>query len=112
MQAMATESNHSRPRDRSRGKKSLVSIVIPCYNEAAGIRPTVERLLNEVREDDFYSYEFVFVDDHSADSTADTLLEISESAKNVKVIRLGSNSGSHVACRAGLDYCDGDLAVF
>jgi polyisoprenyl-phosphate glycosyltransferase len=72
----------------------------------------VERLLNEVREDDSYSYEFVFVDDHSTDTTPDKLLEVGESVKNLKVIRLGSNSGSHVACRAGLNYCDGDVAVF
>ena len=106
------ENNHRQHRSRAGNKKSLVSIIVPCYNEEEGIRGTVERLLNEVREDDSYSYEFVFVDDHSTDTTPDTLLEVGESVKNLKVIRLGSNSGSHVACRAGLNYCDGDVAVF
>jgi dolichol-phosphate mannosyltransferase len=91
---------------------SLISLIIPCYNEAEGIADTVNQLLQTLKDDDRQSYEFVFVDDHSTDATPEILVAAAQSNSRVKVVRLGANCGSHVACRAGLAHCRGDVAVF
>ena len=93
-------------------RKILVSIIIPCYNEADGIRGTVDTLLRDLRTDFMHHYELIFVDDHSSDRTADILMELCAEHPSVKLVRLGSNCGSHVACRAGLEYSSGDVAIF
>jgi dolichol-phosphate mannosyltransferase len=95
-----------------RRRRILASIIIPCYNEEAGIERAIEVLRHELVDDESVNYEFIFIDDHSTDRTADRILALAEMIPNLKLVQLGSNCGSHVACRAGLDHCTGDVAIF
>src|SRR5262245_32139032 len=89
-----------------RRRRILASIIVPCYNEEAGIEWTIEALRHEL-VDETVNYEFIFIDDHSTDRTGDRVLALAEMIPGVKLVQLGSNCGSHVACRAGLDHCAG-----
>ncbi|MBX6311488.1 MAG: glycosyltransferase, partial [Isosphaeraceae bacterium] len=48
----------------------------------------------------------------STDRTGNIILDHCETNPSIKLVRLGSNCGSHVACRAGLEHCSGDVAIF
>jgi polyisoprenyl-phosphate glycosyltransferase len=95
-----------------RRKRIVASIIVPCYNEEAGIERTIEDLRHELVDDETVSYEFILIDDHSTDRTSERILPLAELVPSLKLVQLGSNCGSHVACRAGLDHCTGDVAIF
>ena len=48
------------------------------------------------------SYEIVYVDDRSPDGAWDVLVELSESDRHVRAVRLSRNFGQHAAITAGL----------
>lgn len=85
-----------------------VSLVIPCYNEEGNVLPlydTVVRAFDGTVPD----YEFVFVNDGSADRTPDVLNELVATAKKpVKAVHFSRNYGKESAILAGLTEADGD----
>ena len=91
----------------------LLSLVIPCYNEAIGIPALISRLLEMKKGlEGVADVEFIFIDDHSTDETPKLLKQIATEHSFVKFIRLSRNSGSHVAIIAGMWHAKGDAAVF
>jgi dolichol-phosphate mannosyltransferase len=91
----------------------LLSLVIPCYNEAIGIPALISRLLEMKKGlEGVADVEFIFIDDHSTDETPKLLKQIATEHSFVKFIRLSRNSGSHVAIIAGMSHANGDAAVF
>lgn len=87
-----------------------LSIVIPVYYNSE----TLESLYNELKETIFPKvpeYELVMVDDGSGDNSWEVMKNISLKDKNVKIIKLSRNFGSHAACLAGLSVCTGDCAT-
>src|SRR5687768_9565662 len=73
-----------------------VAIIVPAYNEEAGICPTIDRL-RAAMEDSGYTYEIVIVDDGSTDATAENA-----SRCGVRVVRLLDNQGYGAALKAGI----------
>lgn len=90
---------------------SLLSVVIPCYNEAAGIRVTVETLCT-VLEGAGLTFELVLVNDGSADATY-TLIEAAAAGDPTRVrgVCLTRNFGKEAAILAGLAASKGACAV-
>ena len=74
-----------------------VSIIIPCFNEAAHVVETIKHAL-AVRHPDF---EVIAVDDGSTDGTAVILDSLAESAWRLKVVRQPFNQGKAAALKAG-----------
>lgn len=69
-----------------------VTVVVPCYNEA----PLLARNAIEVRqviEASGYTVEFIFVDDCSADTTRDIILQIESQWPNTRHIFNAENQG-------------------
>jgi glycosyltransferase involved in cell wall biosynthesis len=58
------------------------------------------------------SYEVIYVDDGSQDSSADRLREIAESDAHVLVVSFRRNFGQTAAIQAGIDHSRGGLLVF
>ena len=84
----------------------LLSIVIPCFNEAATVRPLVESVLaSEIRRT-----EIIVVDDGSTDGTA-ALLKREIEPLVAKVIYHPVNRGKGAALRTGLAAATGDIVV-
>jgi dolichol-phosphate mannosyltransferase len=90
-----------------------LSIIVPAYNEGNNVKVACEEieavLRNTLQEID---YEIIFVDDGSLDDTFVYLSDLNKSNPNVRVIKLLSNTGAHMAIRAGLEHAEGDMACF
>lgn len=88
----------------------VLSIIIPCYNEELVVEETYRRL-KEVMAQTGMDHELIFVNDGSRDSTYSLLLQLSEADKTVKIINFSRNFGHQCAVTAGINLCNGDLAV-
>lgn len=87
-----------------------ISIVIPVYNEEAGITETID-VLENYTANRLERYELVFVDDGSTDNSVKLIRNAVARNKNIKLIELSRNFGSQIAITAGLRYASGDAAV-
>jgi glycosyltransferase involved in cell wall biosynthesis len=87
-----------------------LSIVIPVYNEEKNISPLHSELV-EVLNKLKVSYEIIFIDDGSVDSSFQELSSIHASDKSVKIIQFRRNFGQTAAFAAGFDASRGDLIL-
>ncbi len=90
--------------------KSL-TVVVPAYNEAAGIRRFHDALQDALRRIDGYESRVLFVVDGGTDGTFDILSEIAAENPAVSVIQLSRNFGHQTALLAGIDHAAGDIVV-
>ncbi|QDX80156.1 glycosyltransferase [Denitratisoma sp. DHT3] len=88
-----------------------LSIVIPVYNEEAGLPSLFDRLypaLDRLGE----SYEVIFINDGSRDRSAALLRQQFERRPEVtRVILLAANAGQHMAIMAGFEHARGQVVV-
>ena len=91
-------------------KKTLVSIVIPVFNEAENVGLLHGEIAAAVqgRPED---YEIIFVDDGSSDGSLDALRDIHSRDPRVKIIQFRKNFGQSAAISAGFEHCRGDVVV-
>jgi dolichyl-phosphate beta-glucosyltransferase len=90
-----------------------LSVVIPAYNEARRIGPTLQRVLNHLRG--CYGvggFEIIVVDDGSRDRTVPLIEESISRAPEIRMIRLPMNRGKGAAVRAGMMVARGDAILF
>ena len=90
----------------------LVSIIVPCYNEEKAL-PLFYQELNK-NLDQFpkgVSFELLFVNDGSSDTTANLLKEMSENDNRVKYISFSRNFGKEAAIYAGLEHSTGQFVT-
>lgn len=93
-------------------EKSLLSIVVPVFNEDESITETVRRLLAlQQKLSSELDVELVFVDDGSKDGSLSLLRSIAEKSPSVKVISFSRNFGHQIAITAGIDLCTGDYVA-
>lgn len=88
----------------------LLSIVVPCHNEAAGL-PALYKRLTEVAERLTADIELILVDDGSADETASTMRNLADIDDRVRYILLSRNFGKESAMLAGLRSAQGAAVV-
>jgi dolichol-phosphate mannosyltransferase len=88
----------------------LISVVIPCFNEAENISAVHERVTSAISGVEA-NYEIVFVNNGSTDNSAEILKALSATDKHVTVLALSRNFGAQTAYSAGLDYARGDCAI-
>src|SRR5882672_521589 len=84
-----------------------LSIVVPVYNEAAGLAALHERLIGlakTLRGRYRLASEVVYVDDGSADATLSIARSLPAGALDVQVVSLSRNFGKEAALMAGLDH--------
>ncbi|HVI40439.1 MAG TPA: glycosyltransferase family 2 protein, partial [Anaerovoracaceae bacterium] len=89
---------------------SKLSIIIPVYYNADTL-PSLYQDLHENVLVQLEDYEIVMVDDGSGDASWEKMEGIASIDKNVKLIKLSRNFGSHAAILAGLVACTGDCAT-
>lgn len=90
--------------------KPVFSVVVPCYNEEEVIMESYKRL-NAVMLSMNESYELIFVNDGSKDSTPALLNRLAQDDKSVRVLHFARNAGHQIAVTAGLDYASGQAIV-
>jgi len=95
--------------DRARAGR-LLSVVIPCHDEADVIETTHGRLA-AVLPDTGMDFEIIYVDDGSRDATLPALAALAARDRRVRVIELSRNFGQQAAMSAGLAAATGDAVV-
>jgi glycosyltransferase involved in cell wall biosynthesis len=86
------------------------SLVVPFHNEQESVAE-LYRQLADVMAGRYEPVEFIFVDDHSADSTPQILAQIAAADSRVTVIRLKRNYGQTGALAAGFDHAEGEIII-
>jgi glycosyltransferase involved in cell wall biosynthesis len=87
-----------------------LSIVIPVYNEEESIQELAE-WIEKVCTNSRLSYEIIFVDDGSSDSSWDKILLIAGRNKFVKGSRFRRNYGKAAALYTGFGEASGDVVI-
>lgn len=91
-------------------KETLISVVLPVYNEEEGLPQTIATLKEFIAHQP-ESYELIFVDDGSKDASAEILHQVIEQNQAFKMIQFSRNFGHQIAISAGIRYAKGDAVV-
>jgi dolichol-phosphate mannosyltransferase len=88
-----------------------LSVVIPAFNEAANVGPTLRELRQALASLPAppERCQVLVVDDHSTDGTFEAVADLGD--PDVACLRLSRRSGSHVALRAGLAAATGQATL-
>jgi len=89
---------------------SLLSVVIPAYNEEPNVEPCYRELVS-VLEGLGRPFEVIVVDDGSSDGTFAALSRLAEADRRLRVLRFGRNAGQTAALAAGFRAARGDTVV-
>jgi glycosyltransferase involved in cell wall biosynthesis len=90
--------------------RDLMSVVVPCLNEAENIQPLYERLLKTL-EGAKVDFELIFSVDPSTDGTEEVISKLAMQDSRVKLIRFSRRFGQPAATLAGLRMSSGDACV-
>lgn len=84
----------------------VLSVLIPCFNEAA----TIQTMLEQVSAVDL-TLELIAVDDCSHDATFDVLQQAAATRPNLRVLRHANNRGKGAAIRTALEHATGEIVI-
>lgn len=91
-------------------QQGSLSIVVPAFNEADGLREFHRRLaivMNSLSR----KWEVLYVNDGSTDATFEIIQELASSCPQVGFLNLSRNFGKEIAMTAGLEFSSGDAVV-
>ena len=91
-------------------ERPYLSIVIPVYNEEANLDRLMERLYPAVAATG-HSFEIIFTDDGSSDSSPEILRRMVEEFQDVKVVEFTGNFGQHMAILAAFEVSGGEIVI-
>ena len=80
----------------------LVSIVVPFYNEAGNVEALHRQITEVVGSLPGHTFEFLYVNDGSTDTTRDLINRVASADDRVRAIHLRRNSGQSGAVYSGL----------
>lgn len=87
-----------------------ISIVIPLLNEEESL-PELNAWIDKVMIANNFSYEIIFVDDGSTDSSWHIIQELSKSNNSVKGVKFKRNYGKSAALNTGFGIAKGDVVI-
>lgn len=87
-----------------------LSVVIPLLNEEDSLKELHDWIVS-VMQSNLFSYEILFIDDGSSDSSWKVISELSETNPNVKGIRFMKNFGKSQALHAGFSKAEGNVVI-
>lgn len=88
-----------------------LSIILPIYNEEHNIPVIYKELQAVVNDLTNFSYEIIFINDGSHDSSWQTIESLTEHDPCVKAITFSRNFGHQIALSAGYDHASGDVII-
>lgn len=117
MPELKPSNSDSRPSSQSSGlasrppvADSLISVVLPVYNES-GVLPELCQRLRAALTACRTTFELIFVNDGSRDGSAEALDRLARQFAEVRVVHLSRNFGHQAAIHAGLLHARGDAVV-
>ena len=92
---------------------SLLSVIVPCYNEEENVWPFYEELMKNGSffDENGIDLEILYIDDGSRDATCAKVRELHAKDERVHLISFSRNFGKEAAMFAGLDKSKGDYVV-
>lgn len=85
-----------------------LSIIIPAYN----CQDNITRMINSIKDQDYFDYELIIVNDHSTDDTVKIINKLSQSDKRIIIINQPTNGGASVARNTGISRAKGKYLMF
>ncbi len=85
----------------------MVSILVPCFNEAE----TVEKTVMQLSKIQYPNFEIIAINDGSSDNTAEVIMELLPKYEKLRFIDLRENSGKANALYLGLIAARGEILV-
>ena len=87
-----------------------ISVVIPLYNEAESL-PELEAWIRRVIQEHGYSYEIIFVNDGSTDSSWEVIQSLRETNPHVRGVKFRRNYGKSPGLQCGFARTRGDVVI-
>ena len=87
-----------------------ISVVIPLLNEQESLNE-LHDWIAKVMQSNRYSYEILFIDDGSTDTSWDVIEKLSQADPNVRGIKFQRNFGKSQALNAGFKEVKGDVVI-
>lgn len=88
-----------------------IDIIVPCYNEADVLNlffTETSKIINDIPD---YSFNYIFIDDGSRDTTLDIILSLAKEHNNVKYVSFSRNFGKEAGMYAGLAYSTAEYVI-
>lgn len=96
-------------RPQRENKKFLLSCIVPVYNAQIGLAKFIQELENYIKS--FTNFYEIIVVDHGSNDDTTRIVAACTKNSNIKLIQLSRNFGKAMAVAAGLEYCQGDVAI-
>jgi len=87
-----------------------ISVIVPLYNEAESL-PELEQWITRVMDENGFSYEIIFVNDGSTDSSWDVIQTLADKNPAVKGVCFRRNYGKSPALNTGFANAKGDVVI-
>jgi glycosyltransferase involved in cell wall biosynthesis len=89
---------------------SQISVVIPVFNEEESL-PELTNWISRVMHDHGFSYEVIFVNDGSSDTSWEVIQDLAEQSNSIKGINFTRNYGKSAALDAGFKKASGEVVI-
>ena len=87
-----------------------LTIIIPAYNEEKNISE-IYQSLKKILKDIDNTYEIIFIDDGSSDSTFSEIKRLRNEDSKIRAIRFNINSGKSAALNQGFKIANGEIII-
>jgi len=87
-----------------------ISVVIPLFNEEESL-PELHNWIARVMQENEFSYEIIFVDDGSTDSSWEIIKKLRSESDSVKAIKFRRNYGKSPALHCAFEKAAGDVII-
>ncbi|MEG1580442.1 MAG: glycosyltransferase family 2 protein [Bacteroidaceae bacterium] len=87
-----------------------ISVIVPLYNEAESL-PELAAWIKRVMKKHNFSYEIIFINDGSTDTSWKTIEELQKEDLAIKGIKFRRNYGKSPALYCGFQRADGDVII-
>jgi len=87
-----------------------ISVVIPLLNEEESL-PELSQWIQKVMQEHQFSYEIIFVDDGSTDTSWKIIEQLRAENQNIHGIRFRRNYGKSAALNVGFEQAQGDVVI-
>ncbi|MCL2327500.1 MAG: glycosyltransferase family 2 protein [Bacteroidetes bacterium] len=86
---------------------TVLSLIIPCYNEENTIEICVERTL-QIHKNQCFALELIIIDDASTDKSFEKINALAEKYTEIKILKHSKNKGKGASLRSGFGAATGD----